>query len=440
MVVWAVIGLIASYAGSQEPTPSGTKEQAPPAIVAPPTTPTPALPIASYPVQMLSLLAPPAQRGPLTLLPSIGISEEYNDNVNSSNRNRESDFITNFSPTITLSVNRPAYQLNAGYSFTATLYAEGTLPNEAFQSQNFIGSGSWQVARGLTLSAADALAYNRTASNLVGVQGFSVGRQESVSNTFNPGMSWQMMPLNTLNFGATYSVLRFLGGGAGADSDTYGINAGLSHMFTQRFSGNIGYGFTYLHFPECAVVAQRCIDQPDSYTHSPTIGFNYELTRTLTTAINGGAAVTQRGGRTDVSPVGSAQLIQRFSFGSASLNYNQGVTVAGGFGGSNDTLNVSGLLTLSTLLRNLLVVLGPTYTRSDPLLSQIPGLSSVWAVSLDLGATYQITRFVSAYGKYSFFEQRSAGSSTGGSSTQAADVDQNRVIFGLQFGYPINFD
>src|SRR5262249_14460288 len=151
-------------------------------------------------------------------------------------------------------------------------------------------------------------------------------------------------------------------------------------------------------FPECVVAmgGGRCIDQPDSSTHSPTIGFNYQLTRTLSTSINGGAAITERGGRTDVSPAGNASLIQAFSFGSASLNYNQGVSVAGGFGGSNDTLSVSGLLTLNTLLRNLVVVLGPAYNRSDPLLSQTAGQSRLWSVSLNLGANYQIARFVSA--------------------------------------------
>jgi len=436
-LVRAIVGigvcLMASCAWGQEPPPRGAAAEP----SGTPTTPAPSppsLPIAAYPLELLGLLAPPAQRGPLTLSPSIAVSEEYNDNVHVDNRRRESDFITNFSPTITLQANHPSYQLYAGYSFTAAVYAEGTLPNEAFQSQNFIGSGSWQVARGVTMSASDSFAYNKSATNLVAAQGFSVGQQESLSNTFSPGISWQMTPLNTLTFSATYGVLRFLGGGTGVDSNTYGINTVLSHRFTQGFAGNIGYGFTYLHFPECVNVGSRCIDQPDSSTHSPTIGLNYQLTQTLSTSVNGGAAVTLRGGRTEVSPTGSASLIQQFSFGTASLNYNQGVSVAGGFGGSNDTLSVSGLLTLSTLLRNLLVVLGPTYTRSDPLLSQAPGQSSFWSVSLNLGATYQIAPLVSAYGGYTFFLQR-----TGGPSSQA-DVDQNRVRFGLQFGYPFSFD
>jgi len=42
---------------------------------------------------------------------------------------------------------------------------------------------------------------------------------------------------------------------------------------------------------------------------------------------------------------------------------------------------------------------------------------------------------VALFGGYTFFRQR-----TGGSSSTQLDADQNRVRFGLQFGYPINFD
>src|SRR4030095_16116214 len=230
VVIGIVVGLLASHAGGQEPSP-------------------------------------PGQRGPFTLLPSISISEAYNDNVHLDNSNREWDFITYISPAISLSVNRPSYQLNAGYTFSAALYARGTLPNEAFQSQNFIGSWSWQMTRTLTLSVSDSFASNPANSNTVAVQGFSVGQQDSLSNTLTPGMSWQMNSANTLNLGANYGLLRFFGGGNAQDSDTYGINVGLTHSLTQRFSANIGYGFTYIHFlGGCTVVLQQCINEPDSTT------------------------------------------------------------------------------------------------------------------------------------------------------------------------------
>jgi len=136
-----------------------------------------------------------------------------------------------------------------------------------------------------------------------------------------------------------------------------------------------------------------------------------------------------------LSPSAAASLVQQFSFGYASLNYNQGIGVAGGFGGTTNTQSVSATLALSTLLKGLLVVVGPAYTRSESVSSRQSGQVDVWAATLGLAATYQIARLVSVFGGYTFLFQR-----TGGSSSTQADVDQNVVRFGLQFGYPINFD
>ena len=82
-------------------------------------------------------------------------------------------------------------------------------------------------------------------------------------------MTWQTTARNTLSFTASYSVLRFEGAGGGVASDTYGFQSNLTHTFTPRFAGILGYGFTYLD-------AQG---QENSTTHSPTLGFSYRLTR-----------------------------------------------------------------------------------------------------------------------------------------------------------------
>ncbi len=109
--------------------------------------------------------------------------------------------------------------------------------------------------------------------------------------------------------------------------------------------------------------------------------------------------------------------------------------MAGGFGGTNNTQTVSGTLTLSTLLRGLFVVLSPVYSTSESVGPRRAGQGDIEAVTLNLGATYQIAQYAALFGGYTFFRQR-----TGGSSSTQVDVDQNRVRFGLQFGYPINFD
>jgi hypothetical protein len=360
----------------------------------------------------------------VTLTPSLSVSEEFNDNIFSNNQDRQWDFITSFTPALTLYANGPAYQLGAGYSFSADVYARHSDLSSALARQNLFASGLYRLTPGLTVTARDAFAYDRN-SNSVSSLNFLAGSQAYWTNHFSPGVSWQMTPRNSLGLSATYDLLRYTDTGNGVDSDTYGVQANLTHAFTQRFSGIVGYTFTYLNLQ----------GEQDSTTHSPTVGFSYALTQTLTAAIRGGASITQLGGDTFVTPTGSVDLVQVFSFGSASLHYDRGISVAGGFGGTNDTQTASATLTLSTLLRGLFIVLSPRYTESESLSSAETRSVDVKSVTLYLGARYQVAQYVTAFGGYTFFWQR-----TGGSSANQNDIDQNRVRVGLQFGYPINFD
>src|SRR2546429_2077348 len=156
-IVGIAICLMASQPRGQEPPPGRPANQPP----APVPEPAPGLqrpPVGAYPLELLGLLAPPAQRGPVTLTPSISVSEEYNDNLFLNNRNRQWDLITGFSPAITLYVNRPSYQLSAGYTFTGELYERESRLNNALNRQNFLLNGSYQATRGVTLTASDSSA------------------------------------------------------------------------------------------------------------------------------------------------------------------------------------------------------------------------------------------------------------------------------------------
>jgi hypothetical protein len=434
-IVGIAICLLAAPAWSQAPPPRGSGD-APTTPTAPPSaiqsSPGPA--VSAYPLELLGLLAPPAQRGPVTLTPSISISEEYDDNLFLDNENRQWDLITGFSPSITLFVNRPSYQLTGGYSFTAELYERESRFDNAFNRQNFIVSGLYQATQQLTLTVSDSFALDRN-TNRVASQGFATGRQESWTNTFSPGMTLQMTPRTSLTLGATYGVLRFKrgsaegggaqGAGAGTDSDTYGFLSGLGYVLTPRLTGTIGYGFTFLDLR----------GEEDSRTHTPTLGVSYRLTPSLTGSVSGGPAITEIGGETFMSPAGTASLAQTLQFGTASVQYTRAVAAAGGLGGTTDTQTASGALTLPTLWRGLLVVLSPAYSIAESVGHGQTGRVDVRALTLNLAVTYQIARFASVFGGYTLLQQR-----TGGPSAVQADVDQNRVRFGLQFGYPINFD
>ncbi|MGH7304617.1 MAG: hypothetical protein ACRELZ_15090, partial [Candidatus Rokuibacteriota bacterium] len=63
------------------------------------------------------------------------------------------------------------------------------------------------------------------------------------------------------------------------------------------------------------------------------------------------------------------------------------------------------------------------------------GRADVKSLTIYLVANYQLARFVSVFGEYQFFWQR-----TSGDPAARIDVDQNRVRVGVQFGYPFVFD
>src|SRR5207249_6187619 len=174
-----------------------------------------------------------------------------------------------------------------------------------------------------------------------------------------------------------------------------------------------------------------------SRTHSPTLGFSYRLTPSLIGSANGGPAITEVGSETFVTPAVTASLVQTLRIGSASVQYGRAVGAAGGLGGTTETQTASGTLTLSTWQRGLLIVFSPVYSTAESVSGQQTARVDVKALTLNLGVTYQVARFVNVFGGYTFFRQRAGGAS---SSSTEVDVDQNRVRFGLQFGYPIHFD
>jgi hypothetical protein len=386
-------------------------------------------PLTAYPAELLGLLAPPAERGPVTLRPSIAVSEEFNDNVRLDNRARQWDFITRVSPGITLTVNRPSYQLTAGYTLSGEVYANESELNDAFKNQTFVANALYRGIRGLTLTAADSFALNRS-TNQVASQGFATGQQETWNNAFTPGLAWEMTPRTSLNLSGTFGVQRFLDAGTAAtpgfDSNTYGLQTTVTHTLTPRLSGSVGYGFTYLDFLG---------EEDNSRTHTPTLGVTYVLTPTLTASVSGGPAITELGGNTVVSPAATAKLVQVFQSGVLSLDYSRSVQAAGGFGGTTDSQTISIGLVLPTLMRDLIVTFSPTYNTATSVSDRQGSRVDVQALTVPLAVSYQLARFTSVFAEYAFFHQHTASS-----SSFRNDVDQNRVRFGVQFGYPINFD
>jgi hypothetical protein len=380
-----------------------------------------------------SPLLPPApdgtaRRAPITITPSLTITGEYNDNVFQDNSNKVSDFILGISPGIAVAVESPIYRLIGSYSFTSEIYAKETELNDAFARHNLFVDGTYRLTPLLTLTLTESLIVSNTP-NSVAVESVSTGRTRSLSNILSPGVAYQLNPRTTLRSRGTWTMLRYDTDDA-FDSDTYAAEAFVDYvLLPPRLTASAGYQFAYFDVDQ----------QPWITTHTPRIGVTYRFTENLTGALSGGPTIqVPEEGDTEVFPAVTAALQQRFSWGSAALQYDRGIGTSGGLGGTTENQSLGAVVQVDRLVRGLIVQAVPRWSRST---STLDDSVEVDAFTLTLQARYEFTRYIAGIAGYTFFLQRSNSVvATAGGTAVAGDIDQHRVFIGVQFGYPITID
>jgi hypothetical protein len=396
-----------------------------------------ASPVAAQPPLTLppgSPIAPPGpeqpRRGPITIAPSLTITGEYNDNVFLDNNNKVSDFILGFTPGIAVAFESPIYRLVGSYSFTAEIYDDQTQLNDAIARQTLLLDGSYRVTPALTVTLTDTFLENKN-TNVVAAENVATGRTRATTNTLTPGVTYQVTPQTTLRARGTWTTQHY-DSSSSLDSDTYAFEGFVDYVYTPRLTLIAGYQFSYF-----------VIDQvPDTATHTPRVGASYRFTPTLTGTLTGGPTVIlPQDGPTSVTPAVTAVLQNRFSWGSATLQYDRAVGTAGGLGGTTVNQSVGAVVQVDRIVRGLILQFAPRYTTAESTRGST-GNVDIESFSLTLQGRYQITPWMAALAGYTFFHQRSNNSAviTSAGVVSAVDVDQNRVFVGVQFGYPFTID
>jgi len=367
------------------------------------------------------------RKAPFTITPSLAITGEYNDNIFIDNRNRVSDFIIGFTPGLAIAVERPTYRLAAAYNFTSEIFTSETSESHAFDRQNFLLDTMWRVDPFVTLTLTDTFIFS-TDTNLVSRESVSTGRDRALSNTLAGGVAWQFAPLWLLRGDLSWTTERFDRGGL-EDSDVYRAAVTAERRFSRQITGDVGYEFQYFDIQ----------GEEKATVHTPRVGVSWQPTATISLTLRGGPSFEiQDDGDTRVTPAVSASYRQRLQFGAVGIAYDRAIGTAGGLGGTTDNQLISGYVEVSRLSRGLLIQLLPRYSIVE---SPNDDRIDVKSFTMALQATYRVTPWISLIGGYQFFRQRSDGTEVARNGTFLAnDADQNRVFFGVQFGYPIRFD
>jgi len=372
-------------------------------------------------------------RAPITLLPTITISEEYNDNILLDNRNRQWDLITGITPAINLIWESRTHRLVAGYNFTAELYLREPGRDNAFNTQNFNLDGMWRLSEQLTVTLTDGFTAT-TDTNLIAPEGVSVGRNRSWGNALAGGATYKLDDFTSVRGGASWALQRFSRSELD-DSDVYHGNLFLDRALTRQLRGTVGYDFGYFD-----------VEREDKvFTHTPKIGASWQVTPTITLGVLGGPTFELHdNGDSRVAPNVNATYEQTVWFGAVGLGFDRQVATAGGLGGVTDNTSVYGHLNVLTLARGLTLSFAPRFSwvkSPDKVRSLNNNRIDITSYTLPLQVTYRLTAWMAAVARYQFYQQRTAKEvrDTAGDLI-AADADQNRVFVGLQFGYPITFD
>ena len=290
-------------------------------------------------------------RAPMTLLPSITISEEYNDNILLDNRNRQWDLITGITPAINFIWESRTHRLLAGYNFTSELYLRDSTRDNTFNHQNFTLDGMWRATEQLTLTLTDAFTAT-TDTNLVSPEGVSTGRNRSWGNVLAAGAAYHLDLLTTVRGGGSWAVQRFERSEL-ESSDVYRANVWLDRTLTRQLRGSVGYEFGYFDIKHEEKVT----------THTPRLGLSWQVTPTITVAANGGPSFEQHEhSPSRITPAVNATYEQRMWFGVIGAGFDRQVATAGGLGGVTDNTSVSGRVDVFALMRGLTLSFFPRYS------------------------------------------------------------------------------
>jgi hypothetical protein len=245
------------------------------------------------------------------LMPSIVVSEEYNDNVFETRDNKKTDYITRALPGIALKYNAPFWDWDIAYNFDYRYYARNSREHD--NSHNLLGKGLIKIIDDfLFLDVADT--YRRVSLNVArDVTQESLFVNQSDSNTFTASPYFLFHPGSkvTVKAGGRYTNVWYKDPNA-IDKREYGGFADATYEYSSKMSLNAGYAFTY----------QNSINAYDK--HAPYAGARYEYADKSFVFANGGYTWFEfKNGVSSKNPYWNGGITH--TFGTYSVYLNAGV-------------------------------------------------------------------------------------------------------------------
>ena len=374
----------------------------------------------------------------LYLIPSFKVSESFDDNIFGSSSNRESDFISRFYPSLQSGYNSDPFTLLLSGGFEADIFAKHPELNDPVTGWNAGLNLRYLPIRRLTLGAN--IAYTETkslptltqtlvdltlANPLNPANTVQQGRQKTTFLSASSSAVYQFTPVTSGTSSISYTESTLQGG---ASNTAYGAQVGVSRQFTLRDTGTLS---DIQNLFESTGI-------PTTYTNAPTVGWTRQLTPLVTLSLQAGPQFSSRGG--GVGAYANASLVYEYKVAdrliraSAAYVHSQGFVIGQAGPTTADTFSSS--LAFEPF-RSLQLSAGTTYSKfSSSSATTISGSATTGTTStttqgVTAGASYRISRWLTARASYSFSHQEQKPGGT---------IPHNVVLIGLDFSYPVRVD
>src|SRR5262249_37063157 len=126
--------------------------------------------------------------------PSLSVAEEYDDNVFVSPTNKQSDFITRFTPGVELGYRSEPFTLLASSSIDSEIYARNTDLDDVAVRKRAALAVRYLPYRLLTLGLDASYFVTETPSELVPATGLQLGRAKATELNVTPSAAYQITP------------------------------------------------------------------------------------------------------------------------------------------------------------------------------------------------------------------------------------------------------
>jgi len=366
---------------------------------------------------------------------SVELRETYDDNVGTSDTNKQSALETSLAPSVLVDFPMGNTEFSAGYTFTGTYYSQtaGTGKNLQY-SHIFTANFKHDFSERFSLNLADSL-IDSPDPNLYGTTGTPYRNGQNLSNAFNGGLSAQWTPI--LGTQTTYAntIVRYLNNpdeAAAQDNEQNTVSQTFSFTVVPTFSVNFGGIFDTINYDQnprgydsyTGFIGGSWTALPN-LTLSLRVGGSYTLTDQLQAD---GTLATQSQVAPYVDLSGSWQIGQRSSL---TADYSHETTPSDYFGSNaaesdrvSATFNYLVTTQLSTHLQ-----LAYTYSDisgADLYFGGTPSYTET-VYSGDVGASYNFIKYFSLN-----FDINVSGVS---SEIAGRDYNRDQVSFGVRGTY-----